>query len=97
MGFATRSFPLDELEQRTMDFAERAAKVPMELQQLNERSVYRAMEIMGAWAAMRAGFTEASRNYMSTLRRDGSSVKQQRRRSVRRACRHRCAPTRRAG
>jgi hypothetical protein len=81
-GFATRSFPLEELEQRTLDFAERAAKVPVELQQLNKRSVHRAMEIMGARAAMRAGteiqalafFTEASKNYMSTFRRDGSSV-----------------------
>jgi enoyl-CoA hydratase len=68
-GFATRSFPLDELDQRTLDFAERAAKVPIELQQLNKRSVHRAMEIMGARAAMRAG--------MSTFRRDGASVKQQ--------------------
>jgi enoyl-CoA hydratase len=84
-GFATRSFPLDELEQRTLDFAERAAKVPVELQQLNKRSVHRAMEIMGARAAMRAGTeiqalaftTEASRAYMSTFRRDGGSVKAQ--------------------
>ena len=73
------------LEQRTLDFAERAAKVPVELQQLNKRSVHRAMEIMGARAAMRAGTeiqalaftTEASRNYMSTFRRDGGSVKRQ--------------------
>jgi enoyl-CoA hydratase len=84
-GFATRSFPLDELDQRTLDFAERAAKVPVELQQLNKRSVHRAMEIMGARAAMRAGTeiqalaftTEASRAYMSTFRRDGGSVKAQ--------------------
>ncbi len=74
-----------ELEQRTLDFAERAAKVPVELQQLNKRAVHRAMEIMGARAAMRAGTeiqalaftTEASRNYMSTFRSDGSSVKAQ--------------------
>jgi enoyl-CoA hydratase len=84
-GFATRSFPLAELDQRTLDFAERAAKVPVELQQLNKRSVHRAMEIMGARAAMRAGTeiqalaftTEASRNYMATFRRDGGSVKSQ--------------------
>jgi enoyl-CoA hydratase len=84
-GFATRSFPLDELEARTLDFAERAAKVPVELQQLNKRSVHRAMEIMGARAAIRAGTeiqalaftTEASRAYMSTFRRDGGSVKAQ--------------------
>jgi enoyl-CoA hydratase len=47
-GFATRSFPPGELEARTLEFAERAAKVPVELQQLNKRSVHRAMEIMGA-------------------------------------------------
>jgi enoyl-CoA hydratase len=84
-GFATRSFPVEELEQRTLDFAERAAKVPVELQQLNKRSVHRAMEIMGVRAAIRAGTeiqalaftTEASRAYMSTFRRDGGSVKQQ--------------------
>ncbi len=45
----------EELDARTLDFAERAAKVPVELQQLNKRSVHRAMEIMGARAAMRAG------------------------------------------
>jgi enoyl-CoA hydratase len=84
-GFATRAFPLAELEQRVLEFAERAAKVPVELQQLNKRSVHRAMEIMGARAAMRAGTeiqalaftTEASRAYMSTFRRDGGSVKVQ--------------------
>jgi enoyl-CoA hydratase len=84
-GFATRSFPLDELDERTLDLAGRAAKVPVELQQLNKRSVHRAMEIMGARAAMRAGTelqalaftTETSRAYMSTFRRDGASVKQQ--------------------
>jgi enoyl-CoA hydratase len=44
-GALRRSFPLG-LDQRTLDFAERAAKVPVELQQLNKRSVHRAMEIM---------------------------------------------------
>ncbi len=84
-GFATRCFPVAELEARTLDFAERVAKVPVELQQLNKRSVHRAMEIMGARAAMRSGTeiqalaftTEASRAYMSTFRRDGGSVKAQ--------------------
>jgi enoyl-CoA hydratase len=84
-GFATRSVPLDQLDARVLDFAERAAKIPVELQQLNKRSVHRAMEIMGARAAMRAGTeiqalaftTEASKAYMGTFRRDGSSVKSQ--------------------
>jgi len=52
--------------------AERVAKIPSELQQLNKRAVHRALEIMGARAAIRAGteiqalaFTnEASRAYM---------------------------------
>jgi hypothetical protein len=52
-GYATRAFPLTELEAATLAFAERAAKIPTDLQQLNKRSVHRAMEIMGARAAMR--------------------------------------------
>ena len=35
--------------------AERVAKIPTELQQINKRSVHRAMEIMGLRAAIRAG------------------------------------------
>jgi enoyl-CoA hydratase len=84
-GFATRSFPAAELEAATLAFAERAAKIPTELQQLNKRTVHRAMEIMGARAAMRAGTeiqalaftTEASRAYMEKFRRDGASVREQ--------------------
>ena len=84
-GFATRAFPAAELEARTLEFAERAAKIPTELQQLNKRSVHRAMEIMGARAAMRAGTeiqalaftTEASRAYLAQFRRDGASVREQ--------------------
>jgi enoyl-CoA hydratase/carnithine racemase len=84
-GFATRAFPPAELESRTLEFAERAARIPTELQQLNKRSVHRAMEIMGARAAMRAGTeiqalaftTEASRAYLAQFRRDGGSVREQ--------------------
>ena len=54
-GFATRAVPAAELESRTLEFAERAARIPTELQQLNKRSVHRAMEIMGLRAAIRAG------------------------------------------
>ncbi len=84
-GFATRAFPAAELEARTLEFAERTAKIPTELQQLNKRAVHRAMEIMGARAAMRAGTeiqalaftTEASRAYLAQFRRDGASVREQ--------------------
>jgi enoyl-CoA hydratase len=81
-GFANRAYPAAELEAAVLAIAERVAKIPSELQQLNKRSVHRAMEIMGARAAMRAGteiqalaFTaEASRAYMQQFRRDGKSV-----------------------
>lgn len=54
-GFANRAFPGAELEARVLDIAERVAKIPAELQQINKRSVHRAMEIMGIRAAIRAG------------------------------------------
>jgi enoyl-CoA hydratase len=81
-GFANRAYPATELDDAVLAIAERVAKVPSELQQLNKRSVHRAMEIMGARAAMRAGTeiqalafaTEASRSYMQKFRRDGKSV-----------------------
>lgn len=54
-GFANRAFPAAELETRVLEIAERVAKIPTELQQINKRSVHRAMEIMGVRAAIRAG------------------------------------------
>jgi len=53
MHLANRCFPDDELEARTLEIAERVAKIPTDLQQLNKRSVHRAMEIMGMRAAIR--------------------------------------------
>ena len=55
MGLANRYFANDELDERVLDMAERVAKIPSDLQQLNKRSVHRAMEIMGLRAAIRAG------------------------------------------
>jgi enoyl-CoA hydratase len=55
LGFANRAFPAEELDARVLEVARRVAKIPSDLQQLNKRSVHRAMEIMGARAAMRAG------------------------------------------
>lgn len=54
-GFANRAFLAAELEARVLEIAERTTKIPTELQQINKRSVHRAMEIMGVRAAIRAG------------------------------------------
>jgi enoyl-CoA hydratase len=55
IGFANRAFPAAELDARVLEVAERVAKIPTSLQQINKRSVHRAMEIMGMRAAIRAG------------------------------------------
>jgi enoyl-CoA hydratase len=55
IGLANRAWPAAELEARVLAVAERVAKIPPDLQQLNKRSVHRAMEIMGMRAAIRAG------------------------------------------
>ncbi|HXL99922.1 MAG TPA: enoyl-CoA hydratase-related protein [Rhizomicrobium sp.] len=54
-GFANRAFPQASLESETLAIAGRIAKIPTEVQQMNKRSVHRAMEIMGLRAAIRAG------------------------------------------
>ena len=75
MGFANRAYPLAELDDAVLAIAERVAKVPPELQQLNKRSVHRAMEIMGMRTALCAGtkiqsvgfHQRASREYPKSL------------------------------
>ncbi len=75
MGFANRCFPEAELEAGVLAMAERVAKIPSDLQQLNKRSVHRAMEIMGMRAALRAGteiqtlgfHTRSTREYLKSF------------------------------
>jgi enoyl-CoA hydratase len=75
MGFANRCFPADELEAGVLAMAERVAKIPTDLQQLNKRSIHRAMEIMGMRAALRSGteiqalgfHTRSARDYLKTF------------------------------
>jgi enoyl-CoA hydratase len=55
MGFANRMFPRAEIDGEVVKVAERVAKIPSDLQQINKRSVHRAMEIMGMRAALRSG------------------------------------------
>jgi len=54
-GFANRAFAADRLDAEVLAIAERIAKIPTDVQQMNKRSVHRAMEIMGLRAAIRAG------------------------------------------
>ena len=76
-GFANRAFPAAELEGRVLEIAERITKIPTELQQINKRSVHRAMEIKGIRAAIRAGTemqalaftTESTLNYLKEFRK----------------------------
>jgi enoyl-CoA hydratase len=55
VGFANRAFPADQLEDEVLAMAEKVARIPTDVQQINKRSVHRAMEIMGLRAAIRAG------------------------------------------
>jgi len=55
IGFANRAFPAAKLDGAVLDLAERVAQIPTSLQQINKRSIHRAMEIMGMRAAIRAG------------------------------------------
>ena len=55
VGFANRAFPAAALDDEVLAVAERVAKIPTDVQQMNKRSVHRAMEIMGLRAAIRAG------------------------------------------
>jgi enoyl-CoA hydratase len=55
VGFANRAFAAEQLESQVLAVAERVARIPADVQQMNKRSVHRAMEIMGLRAAVRAG------------------------------------------
>ena len=76
VGFANRAFPAEELEEQVLAVAERVAKIAPDVQQMNKRSVHRAMEIMGLRAAIRAGTeiqalaltTDASRETFAKFR-----------------------------
>lgn len=75
IGLATRAYPAADLEGAVLAIAQRIAQVPSDLQQLNKRSVHRAMEIMGMRAAIRAGteiqalgfHQRSSREYLKKL------------------------------
>ena len=55
IGWANKSFPAAELDQRVIKVAQRVAGIAPDLAQLNKRIVHRQMDILGARAAIRAG------------------------------------------
>ncbi len=54
-GFANRAYPIEELEDAVLAIAEKIAKVPPDIEQMNKRAVHRQMELMGMRAAIRQG------------------------------------------
>ena len=77
LGFANRAFPVGELENQVLDIAERVAKVPAPLQQMNKRALHRQMEAMGIRNGVRIGteiqaqawFTPEVMAYVEELRK----------------------------
>jgi len=78
-GWANRAWPADELDERTLEMAERIAAIPPELVQMNKRLVHRQMDAMGMRAGIRAGtelcalgtHTKAMAEFTSNIRERG--------------------------
>ncbi len=74
-GFANKSFPADELDERVLKIASRVALVPPDIQACNKRAVHRSMEVMGMRDGVRAASdiqavamrTRSSRAYLREL------------------------------
>lgn len=81
-GFANRAFPAAELEDAVLAIAERVARIPADVQQINKRAVHRQMEAMGLRAGIRAGtelqqmgmLTQSTQAHMLELRADLNSA-----------------------
>ena len=77
-GFANRAYPAAELENAVLAIAERVARVPADIQQINKRAVHRQMDAMGLRAGIRAGtelqqmgmLTQSTQAHMHELRAD---------------------------
>ena len=54
-GWATRSFPAEQLAARTLEQAQRIAAIPADILALNKRAVHRQMEAMGLRQGLRQG------------------------------------------
>jgi enoyl-CoA hydratase len=54
-GWATRAFPAEELEEKTLEQPKRIAALPPDIVALNKRTVHRQMEVMGLRQGIRQG------------------------------------------
>jgi enoyl-CoA hydratase len=54
-GWATRAYPADELEARTLEQACRIAALPPDIVALNKRAIHRQMDVMGFRQGIRQG------------------------------------------
>ena len=76
-GFANRAFPAEDLDSAVLAIAERVARVPTDVQQINKRAVHRQMDAMGIRAGIRAGtelqalatYTETAQAHFAELRK----------------------------
>ena len=55
VGWANDAFPIEELDGRVLEVAERIAKLPPDVVQINKRVVHRQMEVMGLRTGIRIG------------------------------------------
>jgi enoyl-CoA hydratase len=55
LGWANRAFAADTLDEQVLAIAQRIAKVPADISQINKRTVHRSMDIQGLRTAIRAG------------------------------------------
>jgi enoyl-CoA hydratase len=55
VGFANRAYPVELLETRVLEIADRVANIPSDILQINKRTVRRAMDVMGMRTAIRQG------------------------------------------
>ncbi len=76
-GFANRAFSEATLEENVLRIAEKVARTPSDLQQINKRAVHRQMDAMGIRAGIRAGtemqqlatFTQTTRDHLADIRK----------------------------
>ncbi len=75
-GFANRAFAPANLDDEVLAVAQKVARVPTDLQQINKRAVHRQMDAMGVRAALRAGtemqtlatFTKTAQDHFADMR-----------------------------